>query len=136
MKTITVSIVVKKNIGEAWDFWTDPNHIKNWYHASDDWGVGDVQNDLRVGGRFKTNMHAKDGSAGFDFNGTYTKIHEKMSMSYTIEGGRKVDVIFESHGNSTKVTEVFEMEATNTEEQQRSGWQSILENFKKYAESH
>jgi hypothetical protein len=50
--------------------------------------------------------------------------------------GRKVDVIFTPEGNSTKIEESFEAEETNPVEMQRGGWQSILDNFKKYTEAN
>jgi hypothetical protein len=38
-----------------------------WAFASDDWEVSAEENDLRVGGKFKVHMAAKDASAGFDW---------------------------------------------------------------------
>lgn len=37
-------------------------------------------------------------------------------------------------GSYTKVTTTFNAEKQNPEEMQKNGWQSILNNFKKYAE--
>jgi uncharacterized protein YndB with AHSA1/START domain len=80
-------------------------------------------------------MEAKDGSFGFDFEGTYDNVQENKYLEYTIADGRKVQVDFSSQGNSTKVIETFEAENTNSIEMQRGGWQAIMDNFKKYAES-
>ncbi|MBI5355573.1 MAG: VOC family protein [Candidatus Aenigmarchaeota archaeon] len=80
-------------------------------------------------------MRAKDGSAGFDFTGTYTKVILHKLIEYSITGWRKVSITFQSVGNGTKVTETFETENVYSDEQQRSGWQSILDNFKRYTES-
>lgn len=136
MSSITVRTIIHKPISTVWEFWNTPAHIKNWAFASDDWGVGDVENDLRTGGRFKTFMMAKDGSAGFDFTGTYTAVEEPTHIAYTMDGddARKVDIRFEDMGDSTQVTETFDTESENSEEMQRGGWQAILDNFKKYAE--
>jgi hypothetical protein len=49
--------------------------------------------------------------------------------------GRKVKVSFTPSGNATKVTETFDAETQNSIEMQRSGWQAILDSFKKYAEA-
>gem|GEM_PF-6351553 len=38
-------------------------------------------------------------------------------------------------GDKTKVTTVFDAEKMNPVEMQQSGWQSILDNFKKYVET-
>jgi uncharacterized protein YndB with AHSA1/START domain len=131
---ITVSAVVAKPIEVVWDCWTKPEHIKEWCFASPDWEVGDVSNDVRTGGKFSTVMRAKDGSAGFDFNGVYTAVTDHAALDYTIEGGRVVSIRFAETDGGVEVTETFEMEGENSEELQRAGWQSILDNFKSYTE--
>lgn len=134
---ITVQTTVHTPIEKAWDCWVKPEHIVKWAFASDDWEAPSAENDLRVGGRFKTVMSAKDGSSSFDFTGTYTEIGDKKKISYTMDGtdARKVAVDFESVNGDTKITESFDPENENPEEKQRSGWQAILDNFKKYVES-
>jgi uncharacterized protein YndB with AHSA1/START domain len=132
---ITVSTTVSKPLMQVWDSWTAPAHIVNWYFASDDWEVGEVTNDLRTGGKFSTFMRAKDGSAGFDFNGIYTAVRERALIDYTIEDGRTVHITFSEGEEGVTVTETFEPENENTEDLQRAGWQAILENFKRYTES-
>jgi uncharacterized protein YndB with AHSA1/START domain len=134
-KTITVETAVKAPIEKVWSFWTEPEDIKQWYNASDDWHAPYAENDLQVNGKFKTTMAAKDGSAGFDFEGVYTKIVRHKSIEYTIPDGRKVVITFSDLGSETKVVESFEAESENSYEMQRGGWQSILDNFKKYIES-
>jgi uncharacterized protein YndB with AHSA1/START domain len=81
-------------------------------------------------------MEARDGSFGFDFGGTYDEIRENAYLSYTLGDGRRVEVIFDGHGNTTDITETFDPENQNPVDMQRDGWQAILDNFKKYAESH
>ncbi len=134
MKSITIQTTVGVGVERAWEVYTDPGHIKKWAFASDDWEVGDVKNDLRVGGKFLTNMRAKDQSAGFDFTGEYTEIAPNEKIAYTMTDGRKAEVWFKEMGEVTKVTVIFEMENENPEEMQRAGWQAILDNYKKEAE--
>lgn len=134
LPNITVSAVVAKPIAQVWEAWTKPEHIKGWCFASPDWEVGEVSNDLRVGGRCSTVMRAKDGSAGFDFNGVYTQVLDRAQIDYTIEGGRVVSIRFAEQDGGVEITETFEMEGENSEELQRAGWQSILNNFKAYTE--
>ncbi len=134
-KIITVATSVKAPIEKVWELWTTPEHIKNWNKANDDWHTPKAENDLRPGGKFVSRMEAKDGSMGFDFGGTYEEIKAKKLISYTLEDGRKVEIIFSPEGDTTKVTESFEAESTNPIEMQRDGWQAILDNFKIYAES-
>ena len=131
---ITVSQTIHCTPSQAWTFWTEPPHIQNWCHASDDWAVGEVTNDVKVGGHFLTNMHAKDGNAGFDFTGIYSIVEPNQKLTYHITGGREVDITFASEGDNTLVTETFDAETENSEERQRTGWQAILDNFKKYCE--
>ena len=132
--TITVENVVNAPISKVWKVWNDPADIVNWCYASDDWHAPYSENDLRIDGKLKTTMAAKDGSFSFDFEGVYTKIEEPRLIEYTIADGRKVKVVFTDRGNDTKVVETFEMENTFSEDMQRGGWQAILDNFKKYAE--
>ena len=135
--TITVSTTVKKSTSQVWEYFTNPIHIVNWNHASSDWHCPMATNDLRVNGRFSSIMSAKDSSSSFDFNGVYTKIEIKKQIEYVLEGGREVQVMFESlDQNTTKVTENFEAENANTPEKQREGWQAILDNFKTYIEAN
>jgi uncharacterized protein YndB with AHSA1/START domain len=131
---ITVETVVAKDVETVWRLWTDPEHIEAWNHASDDWECPKAANDLRVGGRFSAIMAAKDGSASFDFNGTYTAVDRLALIGYVMEGGREVSIRFVPADGSTKIVEAFEPEQANSRELQRSGWQSILDNFKRYAE--
>ena len=131
---ITVETTVNAPIEKVWSYYTQPQHVKNWNNASDDWHTPRAENNLQVGGNFVYRMEAKDGSFGFDFGGTYDAVNENEYLEYTIGDGRKVKISFIPQGTSTKVIETFEAETTNSVELQRTGWQSILDNFKKYTE--
>lgn len=132
---ITVEATVNAPVEKVWTIWTSPEHITQWCAASPDWYAPRAENDVREGGKFLTRMEARDGSMGFDFNGEYTKVEQHKELEYKIADGRKVSVLFTADGNATHVKESFEAEDTHSEEMQRSGWQAILDNFKKYAES-
>ena len=132
---IIVESIVNAPIAKVWESWTKPEHITQWCQASDDWHAPHAENDLRLGGSFTTTMAARDGSFSFDFGGVYTAVEEHRLIEYTIGDGRKVSIIFENLGNSTKVIETFDPESTNPIEMQRGGWQAILDNFKKYTET-
>jgi len=133
---ITVQTIVNAPVEKVWSYFTQPEHVKNWNNASDDWHTPRAENDLQVGGNFVYRMEAKDGSFGFDFGGTYDAVKENEYLGYTIGDGRKVKISFIPQGTSTKVVENFEAETTNSVELQRTGWQSILDNFKKYTEAN
>jgi uncharacterized protein YndB with AHSA1/START domain len=133
---ITIGATVNAPVEKVWEYWSKPEHIMKWNAASDDWHTPRAENDLRTGGTFSSRMEAKDGSWGFDFGGVYDNVVTHERISYTMGDGRKVDVIFTPEGNSTKIEESFEAEETNPVEMQRGGWQSILDNFKKYTEAN
>ena len=132
---ITIKVEVKATIGKVWDFWTQPEHITKWNYASDEWQCPSASNDLKPGGSFSYKMAAKDGSMEFDFEGTYTAIDKETSIVYKMSDGRTVRINFEVQNNLVVLTEAFEAEGSHSDEQQRAGWQAILENFKKYVES-
>lgn len=132
---VSVQAVIGAPVDLVWKKWTSPEDIKLWNNASEDWHTPDAYNDLRIGGRFSYRMEARDGSAGFDFGGIYDNIIERGFISYTLGDGRKVSVTFSALGSKTGIVEAFETENINTAEMQRAGWQSILDNFKKYTES-
>ena len=133
---ITVETTVNAPIEKVWEYWTKPQHITSWCQASDDWHAPYAENNLQTGGKFKTTMAAKDGSFSFDFEGTYSSLQEYERMEYTMTDGRKVKILFTPNGNATHIAETFDAENTHADEQQREGWQAILNNFKKYTESH
>ena len=132
---IEVEITVHSTLEKVWDFWNNPAHIVNWYFASDDWYAPLSENDLQAAGKFKTTMSAKDGSFSFDFTGEYTKVEPMKEIEYEITGGRKVQISFVKLEDGVKVIEKFEPETENTLEIQKTGWQSILNNFKKLVEN-
>ncbi|MBO6794103.1 MAG: SRPBCC family protein [Balneolaceae bacterium] len=132
---ISISTTVNAPIETVWNAWTAPEHITSWNFASDEWQCPTATNDLRVGGTFSSRMEAKDGSMGFDFEGTYTQVDRHKLIAYKLADDRIVRIEFHTDGNSTKVTEHFDTEDTHTAEQQRDGWQAILDNFKSYTES-
>jgi uncharacterized protein YndB with AHSA1/START domain len=133
---ITIRSTIEAPIEKVWGFWTGPEHIVNWAFASDDWETPRAENDVRTGGKFKTVMAAKDKSSSFDFGGIYTDVREHELIEYDMDDGRHVKIEFTEVPEGVKVVQSFDPENENSEEMQRSGWQAILDNFKKYAESN
>lgn len=133
-EAITVSVQVHGPIEKVWDAFTDPEAIKVWNAASDDWHTTAAKNDVRVGGTFSSRMEAKDGSEGFDFEGTYTTVDTHKRIAYTMNDGRTAETTFKALGEDVVVTTVFDAEEENSAEMQRTGWQAILDNFKAYVE--
>lgn len=130
---ITVETNVKAPLDLVWSAYTTPEDIVKWNAASDDWHTTRASVDLREGGNFSSRMEAKDGSFGFDFAGTYTKIITQQLIEYAF-GDRHAQVEFTPHGNDVNVKVSFDAEAQNSADMQRNGWQAILNNFKKHTE--
>ena len=143
MNKINVETIIPQTTEKVWKHWNDPESIKGWAFASDTWECPYAENNATVGGRFLTRMSAKDGSATFDFTGTYTKVIEPKSIQYIMDKAddeqehRTCEITFTDLGDgTTKVEESFSPETINSEEMQRAGWQAILENFKKFVMRH
>jgi uncharacterized protein YndB with AHSA1/START domain len=131
---ITVETDVAAPIETVWQTYTTPEDIKQWNAASDDWHTTAATVDLRPGGAFSSRMEAKDGSFGFDFAGTYTKVikHELIEYSF---GDRNASVEFQRSARGALVRVTFDAESTHPIEKQREGWQAILNNFARYVEA-
>ena len=135
-QAITIKATVYKNINQVWNYWTNPIHIVKWNFASPEWHAPFAENDLKVGGKFKSRMEAIDGSIGFDFEGTYEEVETNKIIAYGLADGRKVKILFHQiNDNTTEVIEAFDPETDNPMEMQQAGWQAILDNFKAYNES-
>jgi uncharacterized protein YndB with AHSA1/START domain len=131
---ITVETNVAAPIEEVWRAYTTPADIKQWNAASADWHTTAASVDLREGGKFSSRMEAKDGSMGFDFAGTYTKIVKPELIEYSF-GDRKARVEFTPGPAGVRVRVTFDSESTHSIEQQRQGWQSILDNFARHVQA-
>jgi uncharacterized protein YndB with AHSA1/START domain len=131
---ITVETLVKADLNKVWRAWNNPEDIKQWNAASDDWHTTQSTVDLREGGKFSARMEAKDGSEGFDFEGTYTRVLPRQRIEYRIADGRGVEIEFSERAGGVLVKETFEAETENAPELQRQGWQSILDKFAQHVE--
>jgi uncharacterized protein YndB with AHSA1/START domain len=132
---INVETTVAAPIGQVWQAYTTPAEIKQWNAASDDWHTTAASVDLREGGAFSSRMEAKDGSMGFDFAGTYTKIVEHKLTEYSF-GDRMAQVEFTPDPKGVVIRVTFDSEPTHSIEQQQGGWQAILNNFARHVEAN
>lgn len=131
---ITVETTVDVPVAEVWRAYTTPDDIVQWNAASDDWHTTHAAVDLREGGAFTSRMEAKDGSFGFDFAGTYTRVVPHALIGYRFgERSGLVEFLPGEGGVTVRVT--FEAETEHPVEQQRQGWQAILNRFKRHVES-
>jgi len=135
-KKIKVEATINAPIAQVWDAWNTPEDIMQWNFADPSWHSPSSENDLRVGGKFKNRMEAKDGSFGFDFEGIYDTIDLHKEITYTMGDGRKATTLFaEQQDGKTTIQTTFDAETENDPEFQKQGWQAILNNFIKYVES-
>jgi len=132
---ITVDVMVDKPVEYVWKCFTHPEHVVKWNFASEDWHCPFAENTLEQGGRFRYTMAAKNGEVSFDFEGTFDRIEVNKHLSYNLGDQRIVTIDFIEMGGRTQVVESFEAEGDNSLELQRTGWQAILDNFKKHAEA-
>ena len=132
---ISIETTIKSDLDTVWLAWNNPKDIKQWNAASADWHTTESTVDLREGGTFSSRMEAKDGSMGFDFGGTFSKVIENQLIEFSMADGRWVSIEFSLDGNGVKVEETFDAESQSAGEPQRQGWQNILNNFAKHVES-
>ena len=128
---IIVSTVVSAPLVEVWRAYTTPEDIVVWNTASSDWHTTAASVDLLPGGKFSSRMEAKDGSFGFDFAGEYTQVVPQRLIEYTF-GDRIGLVEFTEGPAGVLVTVTFDAEQTHSDEQQRTGWQAILDSFARH----
>ncbi|MBS7252606.1 SRPBCC domain-containing protein [Flavobacterium branchiicola] len=133
---ITVQNTIKASVEKVWELWISPKHIQNWNYAFDNWHTPFVENDLKVNGKFKYEMAAKDKSAGFDFEGIYTKVEKYSLIEYKLLDNRTGSIYFEDNGNHVKITEVFDPNETDAVNMQQMWCQAVIDNFKKYVENN
>ena len=132
--TIIVDVNVAAPMQAVWLAYTTPADIMFWNTASPDWHTTAASVDLRSGGAFSSRMEAKDGSMGFDFAGTYTQIETHKLIQYTF-GDRSAQVDFLKDNGGIVVRVAFDAEEDHTIDQQREGWQAILDSFKRHVEA-
>lgn len=132
---INVTAIVNAPIEIVWDAWNTPSDIMQWNSADPNWHCPASENDVRVNGKFKNRMEAKDGSFGFDFEGIYDKVELFKELAYSMNDGRKVRTVFTEKDGKTTLSTVFDAESENEFEVQKQGWQAILNSFVKYVES-
>jgi uncharacterized protein YndB with AHSA1/START domain len=135
MEPITVFVRVPCPPAMAWRAFTDPASVMAWNFASPDWCCPSARNDLRVGGTYCYRMESRDGSMGFDFEGQYLEIVPNQRLRFDMGPEREVLVEFVDLGTATEVRQTFTPEQTHTREQQREGWQAIMDNYRRHVES-
>src|SRR5690606_2171777 len=131
---ITVEATANAPVANVWKAWNTPSDIMQWNTPDPGWHTPSSENDLRVGGKFKNRMEAKDGSFGFDLEGVYDQVELHKEITYTMSDGRKSTTSFTAKNGQTHIETIFDAETENDPEFQKQGWQAILNSFVKYVE--
>lgn len=131
---VTVEAIANAPVEKVWEAWNTPGHIIQWNTPDPSWHTPSSENDLKVGGKFKNRMEAKDGSFGFDFEGVYDTVELYKEIAYTMGDGRTATTLFTEEGGKTLISTTFDTETENEPEFQKQGWQAILNSFVNYVE--
>lgn len=134
MTKLTVETIARADLDTVWAAYSNPDDITQWNSPDPSWHSPRSRVDLREGGAFSTRMEAKDGSAGFDFEGTYTRVVPNELIEYRMGDGREAKVSFVEGPDGTRIRVAFDPESENPVEMQQQGWQAILDNFGRYVE--
>ena len=132
VRSITVGTMLQVPRENVWEFWTNPEHVKQWNAASDDWHTPQATADVRTGGKFVYTMAAREGSESFDCAGTYTSVKPYETIESQLADKRRVHVQFHSSDKMVHVRQTFDLEPTHSLKQQRVGWQAIMDRFRHY----
>lgn len=131
---ISVQTIINAPIAKVWELWTLPKHIVKWNYPSEDWQTTAAENDLKINGKFKYSMQAKDESVAFDFEGMYTDVKVFSLIEYKLFDNRTGTIRFEENNSSVKLTELFEPNSQDSEDMQKEWCQAVIDNFKSYVE--
>ena len=92
---------------KVWKAWTTPEALKRWFAPSDEYSTPTAQVDLRVGGGYRIEIYAPDGTPHIVV-GNYEEIQapEKLVFTLSWEGGpvqnTRVTVDFHEQGEETE----------------------------------
>jgi uncharacterized protein YndB with AHSA1/START domain len=129
---ITVETTIAAPLETIWQCWTTPR-ISSSGTAPPDWHTTRAEVDLRVGGTFSSRMEARM-AATVSTCRHYTRIEAPQLIECQF-GDRSLLVEFLPGADGVTVRETFDAETVYPVEQQRAGWQAILDNFARHVSS-
>jgi len=114
--------------------WTDRAELARWFAPSAEYSTVVPELDFRVGGRYRVEMHHKDGSV-HSVSGTYQEIRppEKVVFTWRWDGDAApehtvVTVEFQDLGNSTEVTLTHErLPSLEERDKHAHGWNGCMD---------
>ena len=129
-RTLSLTRVFDAPRDLVWTAYTDPAHIVKWMFAKD-WETPFAEADVRAGGAVRIGMRPADHSEeGFVFEGKYREVVKPERIVLDISDGRVMTTTFEPAGDKTKLT--LSVEMAESEENERTGYGQILENFARH----
>ena len=118
---ITVETVVNASLDSVWQAWNNPDDIKQWNNASEDWHTTRSTVDLRAGGKFSVADGGQGRQRRIRFRGD---LHpRRASAADRIPDGRRPagQVEFSDFAEGVLIRETFDAETENDPEAQREG---------------
>ena len=129
---LEVKRVLSAPIDRVYAAWTSAESLKQFITPGNP-GQADVECDVRVGGKFRIDMHGKDGKV-FKHNGEYLEVLPPKRLKFTwISASTNqlptvVTIDFRSLGDKTEITLVHDgLDSVKNVEGHRTGWTAILE---------
>jgi len=129
---LEVKRVFSAPVDRVYAAWTTAESLKQFITPGNP-GQADVECDVRVGGKFRIDMHGKDGKI-FHHNGEYLEVVPPKRLKFTwISAATNqrptiVTIDFKSLGEKTEVTLVHHgLDSVKNVEGHTTGWTAILE---------
>jgi uncharacterized protein YndB with AHSA1/START domain/DNA-binding transcriptional ArsR family regulator len=80
-QTLTFSVIVDDSPKSAWQAYTKPDCIKEWWGSSKN-SLNDIKNDVRVGGSWQFRSRSANNEE-YLFSGRYTRVEYSKCLEYT-----------------------------------------------------
>jgi uncharacterized protein YndB with AHSA1/START domain len=127
-RKITVETSVHAPIDRVWAAWNDPRAMEQWNAASPDAHRASAICEVAA-----PRACRRGTAASLRFEGTYTRVAPQRLIEYTLGDGRRC-ASSSLHWPMASRCESFDAEDSHSAEQQRQGWQAILDNFARCVE--
>ena len=129
---LEITRVLSAPIDRVFAAWTDAESLRQFITPGNP-GHADVECDVRVGGKFRVDMHGTDGKI-FKHNGEYLEVLPPKRLKFTwISAATNqrptvVTIDFKSLGEKTQITLVHDgLDSVKNVEGHTTGWSAILE---------
>ena len=131
-KIITIARTIDAPRAKVFQAWTEAAMIVHWYSAGNGWTTPFAESDPRPGGAFRIGFQSPDRKNDFVFEGRYDAIDPPNGLAFTSADGRVMRVHLREADGKTQLAFDLTLETTFSEEQQRQGWGTIVDNLARY----